>query len=104
MAQIIWAEPALADLNEIAEYIALDNPEAAKQLVQNVFNSVTRLEDFPRSGMRPPELKRSRYREVIVGPCRIFYRENEERLFILLVMRSERQLRNFILSDRENGA
>ena len=26
MAQIIWTEPALLDLNEIAEYIALDKP------------------------------------------------------------------------------
>lgn len=26
MAQIIWNEPALLDLNEIAEYIALDKP------------------------------------------------------------------------------
>ena len=26
MAQIIWTEPALSDLNEIAEYIAIDKP------------------------------------------------------------------------------
>ena len=34
MAQVIWAEPALNDLDAIADYIALDNPEAARHLVQ----------------------------------------------------------------------
>ena len=29
MAEVIWAEPALNDLDAIADYIALDNPEAA---------------------------------------------------------------------------
>jgi len=40
MAQIIWTEPALLDLNEIAEYIALDKPDAARRLVKQVFSSV----------------------------------------------------------------
>jgi toxin ParE1/3/4 len=31
MAQVIWAEPALNDLDAIADYIALDDPEAARQ-------------------------------------------------------------------------
>ena len=33
MAEVIWAEPALNDLDAIADYIALDNPEAARRLV-----------------------------------------------------------------------
>jgi plasmid stabilization system protein ParE len=37
MAQVIWAEPALNDLDTIADYIALDNPAAASQLVQRIF-------------------------------------------------------------------
>ena len=47
MAQVIWTEPALQDLNEIAEYIALDKLSAAKKLVQNIFSSTDRLEKFP---------------------------------------------------------
>ena len=27
MAEVVWAEPALNALDEIADYIALDNPE-----------------------------------------------------------------------------
>lgn len=32
MAQIIWSEPALQDMDAIADYIALDNPHAARGL------------------------------------------------------------------------
>nr|MBF0221031.1 type II toxin-antitoxin system RelE/ParE family toxin [Desulfobulbaceae bacterium] len=100
MAQIIWTEPALADLNDIAEYIALDKLGAAKYLVKKVFSSVERLEDFPESGRVPLELMKSRYREVIVGPCRIFYRYTQDKVYILYVMRSERKLRKYLLADR----
>lgn len=37
MAEVIWSEPALNDLDAIADYIALDNPEAARRLVQKIF-------------------------------------------------------------------
>ncbi len=102
MAQIIWTEPALQDLNDIAEYIALDKVSAAKSLVQKVFSSVERLEQFPKSGRIPPELKKSRYREVTVNPCRVFYRIEKEKVFILYVMRSEIKLRKYLLEARQN--
>ena len=100
MAQIKWTEPALKDLDEIAEYIALDKPGAAKNLVKQVFRSVKRLSRFPESGRCPPELPDAGYRELIVGPCRIFYRVDKNDVYILYVMRSERELRKFLLEDR----
>jgi toxin ParE1/3/4 len=74
MAELIWTEPALSDLDAIADYIALDKPEAARQLVQRVFRHVEQLAEHPESGSRPNELRRSRYRQVVEPPCRIFYR------------------------------
>ena len=103
MAQIIWTEPALSDLNAIAEYIALDKPSAASNLVQKVFSSTDRLEQFPESWRKPPEFKTSRYLEIIVNPCCIFYRIDGEKLYILYVMRSERKLRKYLLNARENS-
>ena len=58
MAEVIWAEPALNDLDSIADYIALDNPEAARRLVQKIFEHVDHLESHPRLGSKPDELKR----------------------------------------------
>jgi len=100
MARLIWTEPALQDLEEIAEYIALDNISAAKRLVLKVFTVMEKLEQFPNSGRRPPELKRTQYREKIVGPCRIFYRVEKESIYVLYIMRGERELRNYILFER----
>ena len=103
MAQIIWTEPALSDLNAIAEYIALDKPSAAINLVQKVFASTDRLEQFPESGRKPPEFKKSKYLEIIVNPCRIFYRIEGDKIYLLYVMRSERKLRKYLLNARENS-
>ena len=102
MAQIIWTEPALLDLNEIAEYIALDKPSAASHLVQTVFTKTERLEEFPESGRKPAELKKSRYKEIIVNPCRILYRIERDKVYILYVVRSEKKLRKYLLSERSN--
>ncbi len=88
------------DLEGIADYIALDNFGAAQKFVQRVFKVVERLEQHPKSGRRPPELKRTSYREVIVGPCRVFYRLDEDNIFILYVMRGEQKLRKYLLEER----
>lgn len=103
MAQVIWTEPALSDLDAIAEYIALDKPSAAVNLVQKFFSSADRLEQFPVSGRKPPELEKSRYLEIIVNPCRIFYRVEGNKVFILYVMRSERKLRKYLLNARKDS-
>ncbi len=100
MAQIIWTEPALIDLDKIAEYIALDKPGAAKNLVKNVFARVKRLKQFPKAGKCPPELQNTDCREIIAGPCRIFYRLSNDEIFILYIMRGERELKLFILEER----
>ncbi|MDO6562459.1 type II toxin-antitoxin system RelE/ParE family toxin [Amphritea sp. 1_MG-2023] len=99
MAEVIWTEPALQELDAIAEYIALDNPAAASHLVQNIFGKIERLENFPQSGRIPPELPDSVYRELVVQPCRIFYREDGKRVLVLYVMREERQLRAYMLGN-----
>jgi plasmid stabilization system protein ParE len=37
MVEGVWTEPALSDLDAVADYIALENPDAARALVQRVF-------------------------------------------------------------------
>jgi toxin ParE1/3/4 len=101
MAQVIWTEPALNDLEAIADYIAIENPVAAGALVQRVFGHVEQLAMHPESGSRPSELKRSRYRQVIEPPCRVFYRYDGKKVFVLFVMRSEQLLREGTLTSRE---
>ncbi|WP_339719320.1 type II toxin-antitoxin system RelE/ParE family toxin [Marinomonas primoryensis] len=103
MVQIIWTEPALNNLNDIAEYIAVSNPYAARQLVESVFSKVQRLEQFPDSGRIPEEISTLNYREVVVNPCRVFYKVDNDSVYILHLLRQERDLRKFLLStENEN--
>ena len=104
MAEIVWSEPALADLDAIADYIALENPVAAAELVKRVFSHVEQLMEHPDSGSRPQELARSRYRQIVELPCRVFYRHDGHKVFILHVMRSERLLRKGRLTSRSKQA
>ena len=104
MAQVTWTEPAVADLEAIAEYIALEDPGAARTLVQRVVAHARQLADHPESGSRPGELgPRSRYRQIVEPPCRILYRFDGKRAFIVHVMRTERILRRSALHRARPG-
>ena len=100
MAQIIWKDPALSELDEIANYIALDKPSAAIKLVKQIFERIDQLADFPDSGKKPEEIKDSPYLEIVIKPCRIFYRYEKECIYILFILRSERDLRKYLLKNQ----
>ena len=104
MAEIVWTEPALGDLDAIADYVAIENPTAASELVQRVLGHVAQLVEHPESGSRPRELKHSRYRQIVAPPCRIFYRYDNKKVYILHVMRSERLLRKRRLVSEPKSA
>ena len=76
---------------------------AAARLVAQVFERVEQLEQFPKSGKCPAELPHSPYREVIVSPCRVFYRIEGDTVYLLHVMRAERLLRFFLLNERNKS-
>ena len=97
MAEIVWTEPALNDLDNIAEYIAVSNLAAAKQLVKEVFAKVDILEEYHKPGKSVSELSSLNYRELYVKPCRIFYKFEDNKAFTLHVMRQEQDLRRFLL-------
>ncbi len=103
MARLIWTQPALADLEAVVEVMALDKPDAARRYARRVFEAVARLERFPHAGSIPPEISDLSYRQVVVPPCRIFYRVEKGSVFILFVMRTEQLFREEMLEDRETS-
>ncbi|MBF0244835.1 MAG: type II toxin-antitoxin system RelE/ParE family toxin [Planctomycetes bacterium] len=100
MVEVIWTEPAVQDLEGVAEYIVLEKPLAANHLVAEVLSKVENLRAHPRMGKCPQELPASQYRELTVPPCRIFYRQEKNIVYILHVMRGERLLRAYLLEQR----
>jgi toxin ParE1/3/4 len=93
MARVVWADPAIRDLDAIADHIALDKPEAARRLVQNVIKTVQMLHRFPRMGGVPSELRGLPYLQLVVPPCRVFYRVEKSVVYVVHVLRREQQVR-----------
>lgn len=100
MAQIIWTEPALYELDEIADYISLENADAARKLVRRVYDSVGKLQNHTQIGKLIDDLDTTIYRKLYVSPCQIFYRVEETKVFIIHIIRDEQLLHLDILRMR----
>jgi len=99
MAKVVWTDSALLELDLFAQYIALDKPNAAKKLVKTILNTTKQLELFPESGRIPPEISHLNYLEIIIKPCRIFYRIDSNKVYIVYIMRSEQDLKKYLLNS-----
>ena len=66
---------AQQDLSDLLDYIARDNPRAARGFVDRSERTVGRLAQFPRSGRRPrdPRLDRLGYRVLVIDDYLVFY-------------------------------
>ncbi len=91
--QVKWLNKALQNLNDEAEYIAQDDPAAAKEVVQRIFDSVNLLSDNPSMGnagrihgTRELVVPNTRY----IIPYRV--RPRLDRIEILRVFHSSRRL------------
>jgi addiction module RelE/StbE family toxin len=63
--RIRWTPEATADLEQIGDHIARDNPEAALRTVRSVFDRINDLSTFPHRG-RPGSEKGTR--ELVLAP------------------------------------
>lgn len=89
--KVEWSPLALDRVSEIARYIAKDNPDAAERWVNELFDSVERLVDFPESGRVVPEVGVRRIRELIFGAYRVIYGV-KDKVEILTVRRGSQRL------------
>ena len=95
MAEIVWTESALNDLDDIGDYIAKDSIRYAELTVEKLFESPDILETHPLAGKMVPELQNEAIRQLIIGSYRIIYQVNDDfRIEILTVHRSSRLLGN----------
>ena len=53
MAEITWTEEALRWLEDIFEYIALENPRAAAETVDEIYSRSQQLADYPEIDTQP---------------------------------------------------
>jgi addiction module RelE/StbE family toxin len=83
--RIRWTEGADGNLNQVAEYIAQDNPPAAIASVNKIIGAVQILMDYPTIGKRGRE--RGTRELVVAGlPYIVIYAVQREELVILRVL------------------
>ena len=92
MTRLEWTEPAVADLDNIQDYITRDSAEYADALIERLILSVDRLESFPESGRRVPESTDPKVRELLVESYRVIYRLKKGSVQILAVAHGARNL------------
>jgi plasmid stabilization system protein ParE len=92
--RIIWTKSAVANLENIKNYIAKDSEYYATEFAAKILGIVDKLSVFPRLGREVPEVKREDIREIIHNNYRIMYRIEKEMLLILAVIHAARDLNN----------
>lgn len=94
---------AYDDIEEIRAYIAEDSPDAADRLVNEIFERLRLLAQFPHQGFRRPNIASSPLRFVTVREYLIAYAPDRNPLWVLAVIHGRRSPRVIaaILRGRE---
>ena len=102
MSQAVeWTSTARYDLEEIIEYIAQDNIDAALRVLDCIEERAKKLADLSLRGRLLPELLDtgiSHYRELIESPWRIIYHQIDRVIYIVAVLDSRRALEALLLN------
>ena len=94
---------AAQDVDEIWEYIAVDNPLAAQRVREEILDEIRKLVEFPHIGHRRPDLTSRLLRFQVVRNYVIAYAPNEKPLIVIAVLHGRRSPRVMaaILRGRE---
>ena len=71
--KVIWTDSAIADLEDICDYIGFDNRAAAQRIGRGILDHVKILETFPFIGPAYPRRSSGLIREIVYRNYRIFY-------------------------------
>ena len=93
MKKLLWTEPALADLDNIHDYIAQDSPFYADVLCLEIIQGVEKIVGFPKIGRRVPEYNDEHTREIIVSDYRVVYEFAGTKIIILTVIHGSKLLK-----------
>jgi len=98
--RLVIAPRAQADLRDVAEYIAKEDPGAALRILVRTEKSIERLLERPFLGpavVRPP---RRDLRKLTIAPYIVFYRVAGAELQVVRLLHSSRDVDDVLLNDR----
>jgi len=90
--RVHWTNNAIEHLVNIYEYIALNSPTYAKQMVNRITRRSAQIGDQPFSGRQVPEYQADDIRELIENPYRIIYRLKQDQIDVVAVIHGARLL------------
>ena len=96
---VIWSPAAVADLENIRDYIATDNRERAISFVMEITEAGEAIADMPRAFGLVPRLEERAIRKRTFGRYLIFYRIEAESVQILHVAHSARDYIRALFPD-----
>ena len=77
--KVVITESATRDLTQIVEYIAAENPSAARRVGEAILDKFQKLERFPFLGRMVPEWGQTEWRELVYKSFRLIYHVDERR-------------------------
>jgi len=98
--EVEWAQSASKDLENIIDYISQDNVDTAITIFEKIKSKCNTLNQFPDRGRIVPELKAYgilSYRELIISPWRVVYRTSEQKVYVLAVIDSRRNIEDILI-------
>jgi len=95
--KVAWSYVALGNLIETNKYIASENPEAARKVINDIFEAGTKIKAFPEKGRIVTELRRKNIREVFCYEYRIIYRIESKRIYVLTVLHMKQLLKKKLI-------
>lgn len=99
--RVVWPHYALADLHDVAEYIARDSGRAALRVVDEILDAAERLSAFPLSGVMVEAYGRETVRQIFVGEYRIVYELDDDVVDIWMVIHTRRRFPPRKIEDRK---
>lgn len=96
MKPLIFTALALRDFQDIHDYIAKDNPDAALEFIERLEKRCKRLCEMPGVGRKRDEL-RPNTRSATEGDYVLFYRKLNGGIEILRVVHGKRDMSNIAL-------
>jgi len=98
---VIWAEAANEDLIEIIQFIKIDSPITAKNMLNKIRKESFSLDSLPQRGRIAPELKEQgifQYQELIIQPWRMIYRVSSSTVYVLSIIDARRNVEDILLN------